>query len=68
MELRKIEEKLAHLDQASIVEDPGPSLRRHEQKITAVLEEIERLVLRSGLQAHGNSTFPTRLAAAGRAD
>jgi ATP-dependent exoDNAse (exonuclease V) beta subunit len=64
VELRKVEEKLAHMDETPIVEDPGPTLRKHEQKIAAALEEIQHLVERSGLQPHGNSTFPNRLAAA----
>jgi len=62
-EIRKIEEKLSNMDETPIVEDPGPFLRDAEHRITQAFESVERLVERSGLEPHGNSTFQGRLAA-----
>ena len=61
----KVEEKLSHMDETPLVEDPGPGLRRHEQQIAAALRRQSSTSReRSGLAPHGNSTFPARLAAA----
>ena len=60
-EIRKVEEKLSNMDETPIVEDPGPFLKDAERRITAAFESVERLVERSGLEPHGNSTFQSRL-------
>jgi ATP-dependent helicase/nuclease subunit A len=60
--VRKLEEKLSNMDETPVVEDPAPFMRDAERKIAEAFDAAERLVERSGLAPHGNSSFASRLA------
>jgi ATP-dependent exoDNAse (exonuclease V) beta subunit len=63
-EIRKVERKLAMLDQDPRRADLSSAMKKVGKKIEDTLEMTQRLIDASGLEPNGKSTFPDALAAA----